>query len=161
MTISQWPTKRQSHISFSSQCGIIAESITFIASCHKALVAATQGDFKILRTTINPSAGPFSRLGLAFDASTRGDVPRKSFSFAAPGQRSSVKAKLGSVGQFNLQRNGCGSMRCAACYRAKVTRSLDACHWLSEDVSQEGPVRTYESLTHTDANFTHVTRSQQ
>lgn len=58
--------------------------------------------------------------------------------------------------------------RCAsaACYRAKVTGSLDACRRLSEDVStcacaQEGPGLTYESLTHTDANFTTITRSEQ
>lgn len=48
---------------------------------------------------------------LLLNASPRGNIPTNSFSFAASGQRRSMKTKLGSTGQFNLRRNGCRSMQ--------------------------------------------------
>lgn len=85
------------------------------------------------------------------------------------------ETKLGSVG--TLDGSICGGMALdrytsAACYHGKVTRSLESCHWLSEDVSTCLPVCvcpcmrlgpefavTNESQTHVNAHFTHIARS--
>lgn len=88
---------------------------------HKAPATTMHGDLKILKRNSNS----FSRLGLGFNASTRGEILPKQGSENQAWQRRTV--------QSAAQRLGIDTLLLPVSTQ-KVTGSLDACRWLSEDV---------------------------
>lgn len=118
---------------------------------HKALAATTLGDFKIL-TRSNKSLSVTllsARFGVQRFHGRRHSG--KQLSLCSP--RASLLGEKRAWQRRTVQFAAESAVdRCAstACYRAKVTRSLDACHWLSEDVCVCVCARTQEG---TGSNF--------
>lgn len=124
------PPKEQFQTSPSSHRGIIAESFTFI-TLRRHKVLWLQSSLAVL----NPSARPFSLQSfvLSWSLTLPGEATFQQTAFPSQPHGRVTQWKLSLAA---LDSSICGGMaadRCAstACYRAKVTRCLDGCHWLS------------------------------